>query len=227
MFSRIQQLKTTGYSPTHVFDIGAHHGHWTISCSQIFQDCQYLMFEAIDYAELNAFRNYSNVRVFNDLLNDKKENVVWNEMRNTGDSIFKENTFHFDNCKQIVRETTTLNDCLKTAAITISSSDRIFIKIDCQGAEIPILKGAQDIISRTDFIIMEMPFFGQYNAGVPSFLEHIQYMDSIGFIPYDFLESHYINNFDMQVDIMFINKNHPLNQVVQDELKRGTLESNV
>ena len=50
--------------------------------------------------------------------------------------------------------------------------------------------------------------FGVYNEGVANFGEHISFMDSVGFIPYDFLESHYCNGFNMQIDMLFINKNH-------------------
>lgn len=40
-------------------------------------------------------------------------------------------------------------------------------------------------------------------------------MDSIGFIPYDIVESHYIFNNNMQVDIIFINKKHKFNEDVK------------
>ena len=96
----------------------------------------------------------------------------------------------------------------------LQDSKNIFIKIDCQGAEIPILKGATNILNKTDFILLEIPLFGIYNEGVPNFLEHIKFMDSIGFIPYDLIDNHYINNFNMQVDIIFINKNHNFNNIV-------------
>ena len=33
-----------------------------------------------------------------------------------------------------------------------------------------------------------MPLFGQYNEGVPNFLEHIKFMDSIGFITFDIVD---------------------------------------
>ena len=44
-------------------------------------------------------------------------------------------------------------------------------------------------------------------------------MDSIGFIPYDMAENHYIGKFTMQIDMVFINKQHPFNQAVQDQLR--------
>ena len=96
----------------------------------------------------------------------------------------------------------------------LQESKNILIKIDCQGAEIPILKGSSSILEKTDFIILEIPLFGQYNEGVPTFLDHISYMNTIGFITYDIIDNHYINNFNMQVDVLFINKNHNFNNIV-------------
>ena len=43
-------------------------------------------------------------------------------------------------------------------------------------------------------------------------------MNSIGFITYDIIESHYINNFNMQLDVVFINKNHEFNKTVNQLL---------
>ena len=73
-------------------------------------------------------------------------------------------------------------------------------------------------MKKTDFIILEIPLFGQYNEGVPNFLEHISFMDSIGFNIYDIIDNHYINNFNMQVDVLFINKNHKFNNIVNELL---------
>lgn len=40
-------------------------------------------------------------------------------------------------------------------------------------------------------------------------------MDTLGFIIFDIIEKHYINKFNMQIDMLFINKNHHFNDVVQ------------
>ena len=63
-----------------------------------------------------------------------------------------------------------------------------------------------------------MPLFGQYNEGVPNFLEHIKFMDSIGFITFDIVDKQYINGFNMQIDMLFISKNHKMNETVQTKL---------
>jgi hypothetical protein len=138
-------------------------------------------------------------------------------MKNTGDSIFKEKSRSFNNCEVIKRETIDLNTFIAEANI-LQETKNILIKIDCQGAEIPILKGSTSILEKTDFIILEIPLFGQYNEGVPSFLEHIDFMNNIGFIPYDIVDNHYINGFNMQVDVLFINKNHKFNIIVNQLL---------
>ena len=43
-------------------------------------------------------------------------------------------------------------------------------------------------------------------------------MDSINFIPYDIVDNHYKNGFNMQIDMLFINKNHRFNGDVQQLL---------
>jgi FkbM family methyltransferase len=217
MFDKIFILKQKGYIPDTILDIGAHHGNWTIVMKQIYNDSQYYLFEAIDYSELNRFQNDNSTKVFNVVLNDKIDKVNWYQMKNTGDSIFKEKTNHFSNCEILKRDTIDLNTFILQKNM-LRESKNILIKIDCQGAEIPILKGATSILEKTDFIILEIPLFGQYNEGVPNFLEHITFMDTIGFTTYDIIENHYINHFNMQVDVLFINKTHKFNTVVNELL---------
>jgi hypothetical protein len=217
MFDKILILKQKGYYPDTILDIGAHHGNWTNNIKEIYNDSKFYLFEGIDYIELNKFKNDKNIKVYNILLNDKIDIVNWYQMKNTGDSIFREKTYHFKNCEIIKRETIDLNTHIFKNNL-FEESKNILIKIDCQGAEIPILKGSTTILHKTDFIILEIPLFGQYNEGVPNFLEHIIFMNSIGFIIYDIIDNHYINNFNMQIDVLFINKNHTFNNIVNQLL---------
>lgn len=217
MFNKVNDLKNKGYYPDTILDIGAHHGNWTKNMKNIYNDSKYYLFEGIDYSELNQFSNDKNIKVYNVILNDKIEQVNWYQMKNTGDSIYKEKTHHFKNCEIIKRQTIDLNTFIVENNI-LQESKNILIKIDCQGAEIPILKGSGSILEKTDFIILEIPLFGQYNECVPNFLEHISFMDKIGFNAYDIIDNHYINGFNMQIDMLFINKNHKFNIIVNDLL---------
>ena len=217
MFNKIYLLKQKGFTPDTILDIGAHHGNWTSAVKDIYGDSKFYLFEGIEYSELNKFQNDANVKVYNVILNDKIDHVNWYQMKNTGDSMFKEKTCYFANCEIIQRKTVDLNTHIVENHL-FNESKHIFIKIDCQGAEIPILRGATSILEKTDFIILEIPVFGQYNEGVPTFVEHIIFMESVGFVIYDIIENHYINDFNMQADVLFINKKHKFNTVVNELL---------
>lgn len=83
MFERINVLKTTGYYPDTILDIGAHKGCWTREMKQIYPNTVYHLFEATDYPELNEFPNK-----YIAILNEKQEMVDWYENRSSGDSFF-------------------------------------------------------------------------------------------------------------------------------------------
>lgn len=220
MFDNLRwRLRDNGYKPQFILDVGAEKGNWTREMRYIYNDVEYHLFEPIEYPEQRDFKVEDKVHVHNILLNDCITTVDWYEKRNTGDSMFKEITHHFNDCEVKKMQTTTLNDFLGALSLEgVNRFQNIFLKIDSQGAEIPIMKGASKLYDKIDFVLMEIPFFGRYNAGVPTFLEHIQFMDSIGFIPYDSVQIHPINNFVLQTDIVFINKNHAFNRLVQYRL---------
>jgi FkbM family methyltransferase len=217
MFEKLAHLLQKGYYPDTILDIGAHHGNWTSAVKNIFGYSRYYLFEGIDYVELTRFHHDPSVSIHNVILNDKIDTVNWYQMKNSGDSIFREKTHHFENCQVIQRETVDLNTYISQTGL-LRDAANILIKVDCQGAELPILRGATHILSKTGFIILEMPLFGQYNEGVPTFLEHISEMDRLGFVPYDIIDNHYINGYNMQIDMLFINKNHPFNTTVNELL---------
>lgn len=100
MFDKLKKLREKGYIPDIIFDIGAHHGKWTIESLKIYPLARYILIEPIDYSELNKFRKISNIRVFNNILNDSNKEVEWYEMRNTGDSMFREKV----NISKIVKQ---------------------------------------------------------------------------------------------------------------------------
>ena len=93
----------------------------------------------------------------------------------------------------------------------------MFVKIDCQGAEIPILKGASRLWSSIDFALLEIPLFGEYNDGVPNFCRHVEFMKSIGFVVFDKVDNHYMHGYNIQVDILFVREISPLYQHFQQQ----------
>ena len=213
MFAKIDRaLKKNGYAPKYVFDIGANRGEWTRSMLTLFPDAQYHLFDPVIYHEIHTIRGRDKIKISHTLLSDKEEEVDWYEQHTTGDSMFRELTPHYMNTVPIKKRSVLLNRFFEP------EMSEILIKIDCQGAEIPILKGASKFYEKTDFIILEVPFFGKYNQGVSSFFDHIKFMDEIGFVVYELLDEHDAHGFTVQLDLMFINKKHRFNQEVQYRL---------
>ena len=62
MFSKLDILRARGYKPDIIFDIGAHVGSWTMQMMNIYNDVNYMLYEPIDYKELNVFNKCSNVK---------------------------------------------------------------------------------------------------------------------------------------------------------------------
>lgn len=219
MFKKLAIIKELGYNPSSILDIGAYYGNWTVEMKNLYPESKYYLFEANSYEELDKLKEDKNNIIYqNTILNNKVEEIEWYENKTTGDSFLREKTVLYTDTKPQKRESIDLDTIIKRDGI-LKEEKNIFIKIDCQGAEIPIIKGLTSILNRTDFIMIEMPLFGQYNENTPTFLEHINFMDSIGFIIYDIMDEHYINYFNMQVDILFISKNHKFNIDVEEQLK--------
>lgn len=198
----LSRLLNIGFNPKSILDIGAHHGYWSLSSLQVFPNANYMLIEPIKYNELQHLCNkISNFSYKNLLLFDKETEVEWYEMKNTGDSIFKEATHHFKNCEPQKKQTTTLDLLFVDTVFDI-------IKLDVQGSELPILKGGEKLVKNAEIIIMEMPFAGEYNKGVPNFPEHITYMDNIGFKVFDIISLHRMggNGLVFQIDLVFVNK---------------------
>ena len=208
----LKRLKKEKFMPSKVLDIGAERGTWTLCAISIFGNSNYTLVEPIEYVELNRFKCKDNFNVVHTILNDYDGEVEWYEMRNTGDSINKERTSHFNNCTPIKKDCKKLDTLFKNEKFDL-------IKIDVQGAEINVLEGGKDIIKNTSFIILEMPFMCQYNNNTANFLTHIQKMDEMGFIPYDIVDQHrHEDTLLFQVDMCFINKNHELKNKFQTKI---------
>jgi FkbM family methyltransferase len=201
------KLSRLGFSPKKILDIGAYHGWWSIQMkNEVFTEAEYTLIEAIDYKELNRLKN---MEVYIALLDSEKRERIWYEGRNTGDSMYKERTAFYNDCKIVKRETTTLD-------ILLPDKQYDLIKIDTQGAEIPILLGGKKIMEKTAFIMLEIPFVCQYNEGTPDFSEHITFMKNNNFVVFDIMDQHRPSNILIQVDILFIHKDHYILPMIQE-----------
>ena len=201
------KLSELGFKPKTILDLGAYHGWWSLQMkNEVFPEATYTLVEAIDYKELNRLKN---MEVHVALLDSEKRERIWYEGRNTGDSMYKERTAFYNDCKVYKRQTTTLDSLLPGRKFDL-------IKIDCQGAEIPILSGGNKIMSKSSLIMLEVPFVCEYNEDAPDFSEHIKFMKKNNFVVIDIMDQHRPSNILVQIDLLFIHKDHYLLPIIQE-----------
>ena len=93
----------------------------------------------------NCFKKHGNpFKVIHTILNDYDGEVDWYEMKNTGDYIKKECTYHFSKCLPFKKECTKLDTLFQNEKFDL-------IKIDVQGAEMNVLEGGKEMIKHTSF----------------------------------------------------------------------------
>jgi FkbM family methyltransferase len=189
-----------GFNIKNVYDVGAHKGLWSKSLKDhCLKNSNFFLFEAnLDHEK--DLREIGSPYFIN-LLSDNIKEVKFYNNNNTGDSYFMENTNEYEE-KSFVKKTTTTLDIISEKK-NLPFPD--LLKIDTQGSELDILKGGKETIKNCLLIYLECPII-DYNKNSPGLTEYINYLNLIGFIPYDICEVHRIDEVLIQIDILFIKK---------------------
>ena len=195
----LEFLKFKGLEINVVYDIGAWMGYWSpLIKNRVFPNAEFIMFEANSAYVPNL--QSQGFKFFNVLLsNPEREFVEFFNGTNSGDSYYKETSTHYDNQSSIRLPCTTLDKIIQENNLPYPN----FIKIDTQGSELDILKGATSILNHVDIIYVECPIC-TYNAGAPDIGEYLQFFKENNFLPVQLVEQHVTENTLIQVDIMFM-----------------------
>ena len=206
-------LRNNGYDFKKILDIGCHFGNWTAEMKQLFPKAEYFLIDASDYPQRDK-----TIPFLNTVLSDNVGTVDWYDITSgngTGNSYLRETTSHYKDTEPIKRPCTTLDTLFEEGRL---HNDFDFIKLDVQGAEIDILKGASKFFEKAEMILLEVPFVGETNKNAPKFLDYIIFMDHSGFACYDIIELHRHYGMLLQVDILFVKKTSELLEKVQNTI---------
>ena len=177
-------------------DIGAFVGNWTleIKTSSVFPNAEYLLFEA-NAAHTEKLQAAGDPFVITLLGEAQGETIYYKSAgadweTHSGNSIFLENTNAFQaNFSSEVRNVTTVDAVLRERSENEVHWD--LIKLDVQGSELAVLKGAASLIERCRPVLITETSLVPYNSGAPSFFDMHIFMESIGYILYNIVEVHY------------------------------------
>ena len=212
MFFSIKEMKLRGFNPKTVIDVGAYTGGWTSKVISYFPKAKFIMCEAQPDKKpyLEKIKNkYSNqIDYHMGLLGSTEKESVPYFLMETGSSVLEENTDYDRELTQLPMHT------LDTVIDSESIQQPCFLKLDVQGYEIEVLKGAQTLLSRVDIILLEVSIL-EYNKGAPLIAEILQFMDNAGFSTFDITELKRTSDEHalFQADIFFCRHEHPFRTI--------------
>lgn len=178
-----------------IYDIGAHQGTWTQEIKKVFKRGNFYLFEA--NINMSKYLENKKLNFFNVLLSNKEEKKTFYTLNSPGDSYLKQKK-GFNKAKKIKIQSTTLDKFIKLKRIPAPH----FIKIDTQGSEIDILKGAKSTLKSCKFILLECPII-EYNEKSSNISEYLNFMKSIKYFPVELIEKHVHRELLVQIDILF------------------------
>ena len=172
-----QYIYSMNANPSVVYDIGACVLHWTRVAKQKWPNAKYYLFDASKSVE--PFLRASGYPYFIGPITDSDNKAIEfyeDEQNPGGNSYYKETTgaYHSITPKQYTGYTL---DSIVTGNFWPLPD---LIKIDVQGAELDVLRGAALCISHAKNIIVECQHV-EYNLYAPKFEEVRLYLESKGF----------------------------------------------
>lgn len=176
-------IKNLGFNPAHIVDVGAHRGTWTRNALQFFPDANYSLFEPQGYLSAS----------FDDLLKNPKIKFyakgvgacsgIMNLTTSDRDDSF---SFSFNaeeakafGARQIKAPVVTLDEFLPTIGLPYPE----LIKIDAEGWDLEVLKGAESTISTAEVVLVEAAIMNKFFKN--TIADVVREMDSRGFIVFD------------------------------------------
>jgi len=170
----IENLKI---SPKIIYDIGSCVLHWERHARRIWPSADIYLFDAnLDVKNLYDRTNQKyHLGVLTDV-DGKTVKFYEDPLKLTGSSYYKENSTNYNENHGIHRVGVTLD----YVAEKNNWPQPDLIKLDVQGAEMDILKGAVKCLEKCNDIILESQHV-EYNSGAPFSNDVIDFMKSIGF----------------------------------------------
>jgi FkbM family methyltransferase len=198
----LAQLKRCGFSPAATVDVGAYSGEWTRGLLRLFPNTRVLMIEPqhAKSTELAALCScHSGLELATVLLGPKAaERVVFYES-DTASSVLKD--ANHDKVPSRVLTMTTLDNLVGERQFPPPD----FIKLDVQGYEIEVLRGAEQTLKSAEVILMEINLLPIYEDA-PLAHQAVGFMADRGFYLYDigtFFRRPYDNAL-WQLDAVFV-----------------------
>jgi FkbM family methyltransferase len=202
MESSLTRMKRNGFEPHVVIDVGAYSGDWTRLCKELFPSAAVLLVEPLqaktkDLEHLAA--GFSGVRYERTLLGSSERSEVPFYEKETASSVLHE--VHRDDQPSSYLPMTTLDNLVHGSDFASPN----LMKLDVQGYELDVLRGAEHAIETVEAIVTEVNLIA-IHQGAALAHELVGYMADRDFVLYD-IATFYRRPYDdalWQIDADFV-----------------------
>ncbi len=206
----LKKLLKQGLNPDIIIDVGANKGQFSVAASKIFTQVEVHSYEPVQSTYDLLKRNTSKLtniithccavgEVVSELPMHVNTHSHSSSMLHLADA-HKKAFPQAQERLEIAVPVTTLNEEFKD----INLDRNVLLKIDVQGFEPQVLKGAVEILPKINYILLEVSFKPMYKGEIV-FTEIIELLNTLGFKfirPVDWLESPYTGEI-LQMDALF------------------------
>jgi FkbM family methyltransferase len=203
---RLSVLKNSGVAISHFLDIGAYRGEFTKIVKKHWPSVTVWQVEA-DERQQPWLQTDAIFALLSDQSNRELDFFTLNNENSitTGSSVYRELTQYYKNPIVVKKRTTTLDDMAKRVNFRGNWKNSGLIKLDTQGSELDILRGAENFLStyQPKYILIEASV-KPYNLEAPLVGDVIEYMRSKGYQILDLMHCLYDSSKSLlQIDVLF------------------------
>jgi FkbM family methyltransferase len=184
VYQVMRRLRGQKYQPDFVVDVGASHGIWSHTASQLFPEARFILIDPLISKYEQSARNYYICNIPKaELLEIAISNQAGQLSFQVSPDLYGSSLLtpaDFRNYETITVAVKTLDQVATDEQI----SGRGILKLDVQCAEHIVLEGAKEFIAQVDLVVAELSFI-RYDQDALVFNEMLNLLDQLGFRYYD------------------------------------------
>jgi len=210
-----QSLLRLGYCPSHIVDVGANRGNWTRTAMKYFPDARYSIFEPQEKmrAEVSDLLENSNVEFHCMGAGPVNSTMKFTQHERDDSHTFALTSQQAENLgyPQIQVPVVALDDFFKARGLPKVD----ILKIDAEGWDLEVLKGATKTAAEANVVLMEASVLNPVFSNTVE--EVIGVMSRLGFTLFDITDLNRTVKDDALwlVELAFVKKDGPLRKAVQ------------